>query len=156
VCVCVCVCVVMPKFWGLHRPPGVKPICKSKESLFKLELRPSNLSSTVECVEGVWKVLGWYKHCLFIMVAGRGTVQLGSYIIGWHLHGALLLASNDFILVWTMVASLWCEQRFGLDIRYFPLKDWLVVVRSGVAICLEELWLLPGWHGSWNKLGFCL
>ena len=35
-----------------QKPPGVQLICKSKESLFKLELGPFNLSSTAEGVEG--------------------------------------------------------------------------------------------------------
>jgi hypothetical protein len=43
---------VVPRLCGPHRPPGVQLICKSKESLFKFELRPSNLSSTVDGVEG--------------------------------------------------------------------------------------------------------
>ena len=71
------------------------------------------------------------KLCLFITVtAGWGTFQLGSYMIGWHLLGALLLASNDFSLVWTMVASL---INLLEDIRYFLFKNWRVVARSGVA-----------------------
>ena len=35
-----------------QRPLGVQLVCKSKESLFKLEFGPSNLSSTVNSVEG--------------------------------------------------------------------------------------------------------
>lgn len=38
---------VMPRSKGPQRPPGIKLICKSKESLFKLKLGPSGSSINV-------------------------------------------------------------------------------------------------------------
>jgi hypothetical protein len=82
-----------------------------------------------------WYVIYWSGRSLAFLSwlsKGKGISNL-TYIIGWHLLGTHLLASSDFSLVWIMVASfinlLW-------GIRNFPLKNYLVVARSGAAVCL--------------------
>ena len=63
---------------------------------------PSNLSSLVEVMEGVELV-----QTLPIYHGSRvRDILLGSYMIGRHLLGAFLLASNDFSLVGISVPSL--------------------------------------------------
>lgn len=126
----------MLRLWGPHRtrrPANIQIIFKSKESLFKFELRHFNFFSTMESVKGP----ELYKPCLFIIVSGWGSFQHGSYMMGWHLLSILILDSNDFSLAWTMVASL---TNVFYDIRYIPLKEWLIVSRSAVGIWLGKLW----------------
>jgi hypothetical protein len=75
------------------RAPGIQLLCKSKESLFKLELSPSNFSNAVEGYERPQADEALTFYYSYSRVRGFLTWQLHDQL------GAFLLASNDISLV---------------------------------------------------------
>jgi hypothetical protein len=132
-----------------QRPPRVQPACKSKEPLYKLELRASNLSNALDGFIRSWAGKALPVCQSASQVRGFSILQLHDWLIfEKQLLGIFPLTSNDFSLLYKILANL---SNLVWDIWntrcVFPKSQFN---KDGVAIIKKDVVVSRGCIGSWN------